>query len=156
VAQIMSFRIFCAFFLAPLLPCVLFALPVLLERDGWIFPIWLLGGAEIIVVIAAIPSYLIWRRFSRFGIRQSVQLGAAIGAAFSVIMLLLPLALYPDSTSSYGDGGGYVVDHGRRTLHGWIDFAEGLGLTTVFGASIGLVFGCLAFGLPRTRKAQPT
>lgn len=154
----MIFRILAAFVLAPILPCALLATPLFLEYpgrgDGWQFLFWMLVGSELLVVVAAMPSYFILQRIVRVGWLQCVLLGVGIGAAFSLIALLL--SLHPGMNYSVGDGGGYIVENGRYTLHGWIQLAKGTGFAALFGASIGLAFWGLAFWSPRTRDAQPT
>jgi len=90
------------------------------------------------VVLLAIPAYLFLRR----RVRPTWVNCALAGTAVTVLPWLV-LTLLATPESEFG-GGHFTVEHGNRTIWGWLDVMRSVGMVAVMGAITGLVFWIVA------------
>jgi hypothetical protein len=113
------------------------------------FVIYLVIGACPPTVLVGLPAYLILRKRLRPTPLNCVLAGAGVA---SLPWLLLDVVL-PGADYAF-DGGHITVEHGRRTLSGWLDLGTASGALALLGAFAGLVFWVIAAagwkGSPKT------
>jgi hypothetical protein len=138
-----NWRVPFGFLLAPVLPCA--GLDLALERHAM-----LLGtGVMVIVswaviVVFAVPVYLILGRCKRIGLVDCIAGGAASALAPNLAMRALSWFVLPSTGYSSGDSGGAITVDGRLTTHGaWVDLRASL-FSMALGACIGLCFWFIA------------
>jgi len=140
------FRVLAAFVIAPAVAALLLAsleplyagLPSLMDRVFRTFLLYLLIGGYPSAWMLGIPAYILFRH----RLRPTPVNCASVGAAVATLpWLVLGLLSVPDY--SY-DGGRITVEHGHRTLPGWLDFGTSLGGLAAIGAFAGITFWIVA------------
>jgi hypothetical protein len=157
VAQPPLWRVLAAFAGAPVaaalaLACVLPAydgLPNLLDRIFRTFLLYLIIGACPPAVLVGLPTYLVLRR----RLRPTPLNCAFAGAAEASLPWLLLAIILPGADYSF-DGGHITVEHGQKTVWGWLGLGAASGWLALLGAFAGLVFWVIAAagwkGAPKT------
>jgi hypothetical protein len=146
-AQPPLWRVIAAFAGAPLAAAFLLAciqpaydgLPSLADRVFRTFIIYLFIGACPPTVLVGLPTYLILRKRLRPTPLNCALAGAGVA---SLPWLLLVVAL-PGADYAF-DGGHITVEHGQKTLWGWLDLGTASGALALLGAFAGLVFWVIA------------
>src|SRR5215470_15786251 len=136
----MNWRLPVAFLVSPVVPCTLYAVPDLVMWHNW-------GGArftlvvglvvaEAMVVVLALPAYLVLRRYRTIGLWSCFGTGFLICVGTSCVSQLFTL----NPGYSAGDGGGATIVNGHLTAHGFVMSIVGATVFGVMGALTGLVF----------------
>ncbi len=137
-------RLVLAFFLAPVIPCLIAAAVV--QHSSWQSS---LRTAELMIMVAwvfsavlALPIYLALQKSRYVSLGQSLVAGFAIGFLPPVTLFLLS----PNHPGDYSaDSGGIVMIDGRLTTHGWFGTMAGFLEVGVLGIFIGAVFWMITF-----------
>jgi hypothetical protein len=114
-------------------------LPNIADRVYRTFLIYLFIGAWPPTILVGAPTYLVLRNRLRPTTLNCVLAGAVVA---SLPWLLLAVVL-PGADYSY-DGGHVTVEHGQKTLWGWLDLATATGSLALVGAFAGFVFWVIA------------
>lgn len=137
-------RLVFAFFLAPIVPCLIAALVV--QHSSWQSG---LGMGELMILVAwvftavfALPIYLGFQKGWYVTLRQSLVAGFAVGFLPAAAMPFLSWN-HPGSYSA--DSGGIVMIDGRLTAHGWVSTMTGCLEVGALGIFIGAMFWVIAF-----------
>jgi hypothetical protein len=154
-AQPPLWRVIAAFTGAPVAAALLLAcaqpafdgLPNIVDRIVRTFAMYLVFGACPPTVLVGLPTYLTLRKRLRPTPLNCAFVGAAVASLPWLLLVVLPGADY------VFDGGHITVDHGQRTLWGWLDLGAAFGALALLGGFAGLVFWVIAAaGSRRTPK----
>lgn len=150
-------RILAAFAGAPfaaalLLACVQPAydgLPSMVDRILRTFLLYLIIGACPPTVLVGLPAYLVLRK----RLRPTALNCGLVGAAVASLPWLFLAIVLPGPDYAF-DGGHVTVEHGQKTLWGWLDLLTAMGWLALLGAFAGLIFWVIAAagwkGAPKT------
>ncbi len=109
----------------------------------------LLFFAYPVILLVGIPAYL----FLKSRLRPTALNCAGVGAVILVLPWLV-LTLLATPASEFG-GGHFTVEHGHRTLWGWLDLMQGIGTTAVMGGITGIIFWAVAAAGTRRSRSGP-
>ena len=136
----MNWRLPAAFLVSPVVPCALYAVPDLVMWRNWAGArVTLVVGvvvAEAMVVVLALPTYLVLRRYRTVGLRSCLCAGFLI--CFGTSCVLQVISLNPGYSAS--DGGGATIVNGHLTAHGFVMSIVGATIFGIMGALTGLIF----------------
>jgi hypothetical protein len=134
----MHWRLPVAFLVSPVIPCVLFNVPDYVAFHTWSngFLVGALVVAETLVLLVAVPTFFLLRRYRRVTLITCLTAGFTICFAISCLLVLYPL----DSGYSAGNGGGATVINGHLTAHGALSQLVGASVIGLMGALTGLIF----------------
>jgi hypothetical protein len=140
-------RVLAAFVGAPFAAALLLAwvqpaydgLPSVVDRIFRTFLLYLIIGAFQPTVLVGLPTYLVLRRQL-----WPTPLNCALaGAAVASLPWLLLAFILPGAEYSV-DGGHITVEHGYKTVWGWLELGTASGWLALLGAFAGLVFWVIA------------
>ena len=140
-----SLRTSIAFALAPVLPCGLLTLALSALSSQWsglaFGFVAMLVVCEALILVLAVPSYLILKRFYKVQLVQCAIAGALIG----VVPALLGAFFSPSESYSAGDSGGPTIINGATTPHGRAVEVQAAAFQSALGALVCGCFWALAF-----------
>ena len=133
-----NWRLFAAFVVSPVIPCFLYNIPDYFAFHTWSnsFLLQAVAVAEALVLLVAVPTFLLLRR--RFRITLTVCLIAGFLICFAASCLLAFLPLNPGYSA--GDGGGSTVINGHITAHGVVSQLIGASIFGLMGTITALIF----------------
>jgi hypothetical protein len=105
------------------------------------FVMYLIFGACPPTVLVGLPTYLVLRK----RLRPTPLNCALAGSAVASLPWLLLDVILPGADYAF-DGGHVTVEHGQKTLWGWLDLAMASGSFALLGAFAGVVFWVIAAG----------